>query len=287
MADIGGKLIVLNPNWIADGRLFTVDYGTSLSAPKVAHYLGKIFNAFPTVPPDLVKAILIASAELPSERPEVLNTIDFNSPDAELIKLLAVYGYGIPNIDTALSSEGNRVLLLANNTIKLDGVHLYYFYLPDEFVNTPGDRQLSVTLVYNPPVRRNRIDYMGVNMEYHLFRNSTIDEVRTSYHSIKITGDQEEIVPVNLQNREIVLHPGVRTRKRGVHQKGVKLYFQRPQIDTALPMVLAVISQNRWISDPDYLQPYSVVVMIRHKATVNLYNQIRQRIELERIRVRG
>ena len=283
--DIGGKLIVLNPKWVEDGKLFTVDYGTSFSAPKIAHYIARLFNHFPDHSTNLIKAILIASTKIPSDRPSPLDEIEFNDTDKKLMDLLKIYGYGKPNFEAAVTSDLNRVLLLADNKIKLDGVHLYYFYLPREFVETSGEKEISVVLVYNPPVRRNRIDYMGVNMEFHLFKNSEIQEIQRGYKTIQISEELEEIVPEELKIKQIDLHPGVNARKRGIHQKGLKVYPKRPNIDPDKPLVLAVVSQNKWLEEEEYLQEYAVVVMIKHKATIDIYNRIRERIQ-QRVRIK-
>jgi len=281
--DIGGKLVVLNPKWIEEGKLFSVDYGTSFSAPKVAHYIARLFNNFPNYSPNLIKALLLASAEIPSDRPTPLNDINYNDSDTKLIDLLKVYGYGKPHFDAAISSDSNRVLLQAENNIKLDGVHLYYFYLPREFIETNGEKEISVVLAYSPPIRRNRIDYMGVDMEFHLFRNAEIQEVLKGYGTIHVGEDMEDIVPEVLKVKEIDLHPGVRLRKRGIHQKGIKIYSGRPGINPDKPLVLAVISQSKWLKDKEYPQDYAVVVKIRHKMRIDIYNRIRQQI---RVRVR-
>ena len=290
--DIGGKLVVLNPKWIEEGRLFSVDYGTSFSAPKVAHYIAKLFNNFPNYSPNLIKALLLVSAEIPSDRPTPLNEINYNDSDTKLRDLLKIYGYGKPNFDVAVSSDSNCVLLQAENNIKLDGVHLYYFYLPREFIGTNGEREISVVLVYSPPVRRNRIDYMGVGMEFHLFRNSTTEEVAYYYETLLkkgITEEMEDIMPGELKLREMDLHPGVRLRKKGIHQKGIKIYSRRPDINPDKPLVLAVVSQSKWLKDKEYPQDYAVVVKIRHKAKIDVYNLIKQQIEeriVQRVRIR-
>lgn len=281
--DIGGKLVVLNPKWIEEGKLFSVDYGTSFSTPKVAHYTARLFNQFSEYSSNLIKALLIASAKIPSDRPSPLKQITFNDPDTKLKDLLKIYGYGKPNFDVAISSESNCVLLIAQSKIKLDGVHLYYFYLPREFVETNGEREISVVLVYSPPIRRNRIDYMGVGMEFHLFKNMEIQEVLRSYGTIQIAEDLEDIVPEELKVEGIDLHPGVRLRKRGIHQKGIKIYSKKPGIDVDKPLVLAVISQNKWLKDKEYIQDYAVVVKVRHEMRIEIYNRIRQQI---RVRVR-
>ncbi|MCL0073753.1 S8 family peptidase [Dehalococcoidia bacterium] len=284
--DIGGKLVVLNPKWLEEGKLFSVEYGTSLSAPKVAHYTARLFNQFSERSSNLIKALLIASAEIPSDRPTPLNEINCNDSDTKLIDLLKVYGYGKPNFDAAISSDSNCVLLQAENNIKLDGVHLYYFYLPREFIETNGEREISVVLVYSPPIRRNRVDYMGVGMEFHLFRNSTTEEVAYYYETLLekgITEEMEDIMPKKLKLKEIDLHPGVRLRKKGIHQKGIKIYSRRPDINPDKPLVLAVVSQSKWLKDKEYLQDYAAVVKIRHKMRIDIYNRIRQQI---RVRIR-
>ena len=288
--DIGGKLVVINPDWLKDGKLFTVAHGTSFSAPKVSHYLAKLFNFFPDRSPNLIKALLLASAEIPDERPQPLSDVNFNDSDSKLLDLLKIYGYGKPNFERAISSEINDVLLIAENRIKPNSIHLYYFYLPREFIEQSGKREISVVLVYNPPVRRNRIDYLGIGMEFHLFKNLNIEEIIYGYRTILKTGihpELEDIVPEELKLKEIDLHPGVRTRKKGLHQKGIKIYSRRPSINHEKPLILAVISQDRWVNNPEYLQDYAIVVKIKHTSRIDIYNQIKQKLEIEeRIRIR-
>ena len=285
MEDIGGKLIVLNPKWVEGGRLFTVGHGTSFSTPKVAHYIARLFNNFPDYSPNLIKALLLASAEIPSDRPTPLDEINYNNSDTKLIDLLKVYGYGKPDFDVASSSEINRVLLQKENRIRLNGVHLYYFYLPREFTETRGEKKISVVLVYSPPIRRNRISYMGVGMEFHLFKNMQIQEVLIRYKTIQIGEDMEDIVPEELKVKRIDLHPGVRIRKKGIHQKGIKIYSKKPDINPDKPLVVAVASQSKWLKDESYLQDYAVVVTIRHSAQIDIYNRIREKIQ-QRIRIK-
>jgi subtilisin family serine protease len=282
--DIGGKLIVLNPRWLEEGRLFTVDYGTSLSTPKITHYIAKLFNQFPEYSSNLIKALLISSAEIPTDRPSPLSDITFDS--SKLVDLLKIYGYGRPKFELAISSDINSVLLIAENRIKVDSIHLYYLYLPEEFIEVSGNREISVTLVYDPPIKRNSIRYMGIGMEFHLF-NADVQEVIKGYKKIRWVeeGEEKEIVPEELKIKEINLYPGVRLRRRGLHQKGIKTYSRKPNISLDKPLVLAVVSQKQWIRDKDYYQNYAVVVKIKHKVKIDLYNAIRQRIE-ERIRIR-
>jgi len=284
IADLSGKLVTINANWVSEGKLFTVDFGTSFSAPKVANHIAKLLNKYPDYSPNLAKAILISSAKIPDERPEPLSEISYNASATELTKVLKVYGFGKPDIENALFSSNSRALLLRDNRIKADSVHVFYLYLPDDFVGTSGTRTLSITLVYDPPTNKNRMAYFGCSMEYHLFRDSEINEVVQAYKSIKISESEEEALPEGLKLKEIKLSPGVNLRKKGVHQKATIRYRRKPQFDIAKPLVLVVVCQNRWIKDTEYEQDYGIVVTLEHSEEIDLFNKVRLRNQ-ERVRV--
>jgi hypothetical protein len=110
-----------------------------------------------------------------------------------------VYGYGKPQLEKALFSDSQRVLLLRENTIRLNSIHIYYFYLPDEFISVSGTKKLIITLVYDPLVNKNRVDYIGSSMEFHLFQDMEINEVIRTYKPIKIDLSNDEIVPEELR----------------------------------------------------------------------------------------
>lgn len=283
--DLGGNLITLNPKWLSDGRLFSTDCGTSFSTPKVANYLARLYNKYPHFSPNLIKALFLSSTQIPKpkDRPSLLSNIKFDSSDKELIELLQIYGYGKPNLDKALFSTENRALLIKDGTLKLNGIDVYYFYLPPEFINVAGRKKLSVTLVYDPPVNKNRIDYMGCSVEFHLFKNTEADEFVKNYNPIAKalrtdTLSDEDIVPQPFKNKEVKLHPGVNLRKKGVHQKGIVEYKGKPKLDTNKPLVLVVICQDRWINklkDDNYIQDYAVVVTVEHEMNIDLLNKIK------------
>lgn len=284
MLDIAGKLVTLNPNWLQDGRLFTVDYGTSFSAPKVANYVARLFNKYPHYSHNLIKSLLISSAQIPGDKPDPLSRIRFDSSDSQLINLLKIYGYGKPHFDRAISSTSQQVLLLRDNSIKPNSVHIYYFYLPNEFISISGTKKLSVTLVYDPPVNKNRVDYMGCSMEFHLFKDMEIDQIVRAYKPIKIDISDDEVVPETLKVKEIKLHPGVNLRKKGVHQRGIVEFKRHPHIKADKPLVLVTVCQDRWMKDDEYHQDYAVIVTVEHSANIDLFNKIRVRNQ-ERVRV--
>jgi hypothetical protein len=156
-----------------ESSLLTTECGTSLSAPKVANYLARLCKNIPAIP-QTRKGVLTRFCRIPDDRPEPLtiNVLGVSTKEAEPI--YNIYGFGQPNLDYAEDSNSNNVLLFAENTIKVGGVHYYYFHLPDTFVDMQGKREISVTLVYNPPVRRTRMEFMGTRMEFSLYKNTDI-----------------------------------------------------------------------------------------------------------------
>ena len=281
------KIIALNPNWIGEGRLFTLVSGTSFSAPRISHYAATLFNAYPNYTSNLIKALLINSASIPKDRPIPLSEINIDDVSYKAINLLNIYGYGKPNIEKALKSESNRVILIRENKIKLKKFHIYPVYLPIEFIEERGEKKLSVTLVHDPPVNRNRTDYLGTVLEFHLYKDSTINEVISEYKQMEeeesLMKSEEEKVPSKLKGREILLYPGPDIRKKGVHQKGT-ITFKRRNIDITKPLILLVYCLDRWIRDDNYIQDYAVLISIEHSQRIDIYNQLRIRNQ-ERIEI--
>ncbi len=283
--NIGGKIISLNKDFIQEGRLFNAGIGTSLSTPKVSNCIARLWNKYPNYSANMIKAIVLSSTSIPAERPGFLQNIKLSDSNEKLASLLNVYGYGIPSLTNATFSQDNRVLLIADDKMKLDSIHFYQFYLPEEFIDEQGNRQLVITLVFDPLVNKNRIDYLGCTMEFHLFHSLEIKEIEQCFKQLKIDNTSEIIIPKGIELKEIDLNPGGNFRKLGVHQKGIKIWEGKPRFDTNKPLVIATICKNRWITDNNYLQNYAVVVTVEHEKEIELYAKIKQRNQ-ERVRIR-
>ena len=278
-------LITINPNWVSEGRLFTLDKGTSFSSPKIAHYLARIKDVLPSASRNLIKALLLSSASIPEERPEPLNEIKMCGKNKDVQKILNIYGYGKPVLDNALYSESNRVLLTYDGKIQINKVHFFPIHLPSEFLNEKGKKSIEITLAFDPPINSNRADYLGTAMEFHIFKDLSIADIRRSYSETRIQEDSEEIVPEALRNKEIKLVPGINIRKKGTHQKAVKEWTRRPRFKASDPLVLAVVCQKKWYEEKNYEQPYAVIATFKHERQIDLYNLIRLRNQA-RVKIR-
>lgn len=280
-------IVTMNYEFVHQG-LFIIDNGTSLSSAKISNLIAKLWNIFPSASANLIKALLISSCRIP--KPIQPNTLDLylsqccpsaiNSED----KINSTYGYGIPNIDQAKSSDINKVILIDDSTIKLDSAKFYEIPLPESFYTTNGGRELSITLCFDPKTKITRGDsYLGCTMEFRLYRGSTLDELKAKY--TKIIEEELDLDEVS-SPKEIILSPKPRIRSKGCHQKGSRLIKRRPSYSDE-SLQIAVICRDKWIDDPEYEQKYAIVARVSHESSVDIYNPIKSRIESKiRARVR-
>lgn len=158
----GVAVLTLAKNY--EKSLFRAYCGTSFAAPRVANMAAQLFTQFPNATSNLIRALIVNSAQLPVEIPDSLQ----GKKSAQANKRLKIYGYGQPDLRRARYSAENYVVLLVDNA----QIPVGYFQifeipkLPQDFFNVAGDRTLSVTLAFDPPTLPTRGDsYLGVTME--------------------------------------------------------------------------------------------------------------------------
>jgi Subtilase family len=278
--DPGVAVITLNKNF-QGSSLFKAYIGTSFSAPRVAHLAAKLFTKFPDATSNLIRAFIANSAQIPDNIPFFLNQ--------ELTKQ-KIYGYGQPDFERAAYSRENQVLLLADRQTLPVGSYCIYEVpaLPREFVETRGTKTLSVTLAFDPPTRHTRGDsYLGITMEFHLFRNIKKEQLIQAFTEAKKMDDPDftEVSLGDLKEKygnsiEIQLSPNLNTRKKGTLQKGqVEIKKSKWKYDYK-PLYLVVFCNKKWVNPEETAnQRYALIVSIAHADPgVDLYNQIRLQI---------
>src|SRR6185312_9382910 len=280
LVEIGGgfhkSVTILNPDYRT--RLFTLNVGTSFSAPTVSNYLARLMNAFPQYSRNLIKALLISSAKIPMPLHPVFPKLNSSIKNEDFQKITNVYGYGKPDFDESEQSDDNHVVLKYDGSVNVKHVRYFTLKLPEDFVNEKGSKEISVTLVFDPPVSP-RAEYMGTSMEFHLFRNHDLEEIQEKYNLLDLTvdsDDEEGKVPEELRKDEIKLKPGINERKKTAHQKGIIKLSSQYEIDHTKSLILVVICQKRWEKIPDeQQQDFAVVVTVKHSKEIDLYNKIR------------
>ena len=276
-----------------EGRLFRTVSGTSFAAPKVANLCARLFREFPGASSNLIRALVASSAAVPSNRPASLTGL--NSSEDRVVK---IYGYGQPEFERARWSAQNSVILLDDNIIDIDQFRLYQLPpIPREFLQTPGDRYLTVCLAFDPPTRHTRCDsYFGVVVDFQFFRNIGIEAIAAALRqkSRKDLGPGEVLETLtNIRDEngfpiKIDLHPGINKRKKSTLQKAI-LRIGRVggwHYDGG-DLVLAVTCQRRWAPENITSQRYAVLVSLEHSdPEVELYNRIEQQTRVyQRVRI--
>ena len=272
-----------------EGRLFRTVAGTSFAAPRVANLAARLYREFPGASSNLIRALIAASARVPADRPPELS-----GPEHEL-EVLRIYGYGIPDYDRARFSSEQEVLLLAEEEIELDSFQLFTLPgVPKEFMSIQGEREITVTLAFDPPTRQTRGDsYLGVRMYAHLFRNVSPDDLMKRLKAM--TAEEREMLgkdSVSLSkmpsSQRVQLEPGVNVLRSGTLQRGSARVRGSNWRYDGNDMVLAVVCQGVWAPVEVDRQRFAVVVSVAHSdPTVQLHAHIRQRAQVwQQARVR-
>ncbi|PKM92402.1 MAG: hypothetical protein CVU81_00630 [Euryarchaeota archaeon HGW-Euryarchaeota-1] len=259
------SILSLNKDYL--NKLFTTDVGTSLAAPRVAYIAAQLFNQYPDKSANFVRALIASSCTVPAECVSLLENLgDKNA-------ILKLCGYGVPNLDAALLSDINRVVMYAEGYLPFDMFHIYEVPIPESFINTKGKRKIAVTLAFDPPVRHSRLDYLGTNMSFCLIRGKSVEEVKEAF---KLRSNTDRLSSTVFDCK---FEPTKTIRSNGTLQKGEHILFRSPD-EYGDTYFLVVNCQRNWAPDEFSPQKFAVVVTISHEAPIDLYAQIKARLEL-------
>lgn len=134
----------------ADGsrpdRLLATSVGTSFAAPLVSHAALRVLGAYPALTSNGARALLLASAE---PTPPVIES------DSEAVareQQARLTGYGRVSAERAEASDNHRAVLLAEEVMRVNDVHVFTVPVPNSFAERGGWRRITVALAYDPPV---------------------------------------------------------------------------------------------------------------------------------------
>ena len=265
-------------------RLFSFRVGTSQATPRVARMGALVWNRLEAsidgeLDPNLVRAVLANSASVPTAASNRIEPITGDEG------ILQVCGYGLPDKKLALESGDRRVTLIAQDTITIDTLILYEIPIPDSLRAAPGKKKIIISLAFDPPVRRRRAEYLGVEMGVNLFRGKTPDEIVAAYRSL--ARDEREDAPGALRApHQCDLLPKSRVVETSTLQRR-EWSFSRETRDYGETYYLMVQARRNWAPPEIVAQDFGVAVTIT-AAAPQLYNQIQQRVRArERVRRRA
>ncbi len=261
-----------------DGRLFVASVGTSLAAPRVARMAADLWSRYPQASANLIRCFIAAGTTTPpaaeaqfSSRPDRMRT----------------YGFGRPGLVAAAESGPTRTLLYHDGAIAVDSVDIIPVPMPEAFARGRYARRIRVALAFDPPVRRQRREYVAGSIQAVLLRNVDPEEIAEIYG--RQPSERDERAELIRDRRRIDLQPGVRSFTGGTIQ--VRDFRCRQlQVDDGDTYYLLLIHQSEpWagtLREPYENQDYAVAVVMEAEEEIELdlrallEQRLRQRIEI-------
>jgi len=273
-------------------RLFEVDVGTSYASPLVARVAAAAALRYPTIGPNLIRALVLQGLA----EPRFASVLTGQSPAKRAEAVRNLVGYGELRLLEAIESSDYRVVLVAEQEVVVDGVHVYEVPIPASFFESGGTRGIVISLAFDPETRARRLDYMSSRMDFQLVRGMSADEVERIFltmaaeevEAIEASLEPEEIAnetgntpsPSQLGRRLLALRPPATIRSRGANQLGRLRFGQRLRREDGDSYLLVIRNTNRWASAGSR-QRYAVAVSLwRDEDRSPLYDDLQARVEV-------
>jgi subtilisin family serine protease len=244
-------------------QLFTAGSGTSYSTPIVAFKASQILRILPRASANLVRALLVGSAEVPPEAVAALAPLQPGAQDA-------VCGHGVIDLERAAYSDDARVVLYTEDELAIDHFAVYEVAIPELFQKEKGRRTVKVTLAYDPPVRHSREDYTGIGMSFRLIRGCDSELIFQHYRR---RTKEEGPFPEIAGRYDCALKPGPRTREKATLQTA-SVVFKTDIEAYGDKYFLVVRCEGGWAPPEIDRQRFSVVVELSHEAEIRLYQRM-------------
>lgn len=265
-------VVTLNSDFT--NQLLTSRGGTSYSTPMLAQKTTELVRQFPKASANLIRALLVNASSIPDQ-------CDWRLRDWQNIDIMKVCGHGLVDIQRAAYSSESRVVLYAEDAIRADQFVLYHVPIPQDF-QISGSRTISVSLAFDPPVRRTRAEYIGVKMKFNLFRGLTANEIFEHYRS---RTSKEDKAPRIEAKYKCDLKPGSRFLSKQTLQHASVTY--RNDISRyGEDYHLVVECKGGWEKSIEAVQRFSVAVELSHSLDVRLYEVVKKLLEQGRQRIR-
>lgn len=243
--------------------------GTSYSTPMAAHKAAQLLARFPEASANLLRALLVGAASVPNQAKQRLIHL---VPEATR----HICGNGFIGIERAVYSDDARVVLYAEDALSLDNFAVFEIPIPEPYLNQPGDRSITITMAYDPPVRHTRVDYAGVHMSYRLLRGVSPDDVVEHFRK---RSKQEGAAPQIAPSKVCEMNPGPTLREKGTVQTSCVTFKRGELTQYGNTYYLVIRCESGWA---DFLteQRYAIVVEIAHHAGVQIYQHVEERVRV-------
>jgi hypothetical protein len=257
------------------GRLFSLATGTSFAAPRVARLAAAIWDAYPDASANLIRALVGIASRVPEP-------VSNQFQDAD--ERLRAAGYGQPHEELATASGGPRVVMIFDGELPTDTAAIHPIPIPDAFARGRADRRIAVALAYDPPVRRQRRDYLAGEMTFDLLRNVSDDDVRQRY-------ERQGAKRVSLytgKREKLDLRPGTQaTNNSTLICRSVEPQTLDPDDGDAYYLAVSHVSAQ-WADAGDQRYALAVELVEHERLDIDLYAAVQAQARVRaRVRLRG
>jgi hypothetical protein len=279
-------------------RLLTSTGDTSAATALAARMAAMIIAEYPSLWPETVRALLVHSAEW---TPGLLDQRNpWRMTKRRLENMMRCFGYGVPDIESALFSARNSLTLVAqetlvpftrdDGTIKTRDLHLHALPWPTEALYALGDTEveLRVTLSYfiepNPGRRghRRRFRYRSHGLRFEMkTATESVDDFRRRINRIaRAEVDDYEAGTGDTNNW--LFGPNLRTRGSIHHDR-----WRGNAVDLASKGYLAIYPVGGWWKERTHLRKwgssarYSLIVNIRTpREDIDIYTPVANLVQV-------
>lgn len=263
---------VISTQLSPEGRLFATSVGTSLAAPRVARLAADLWARYPSASANLIRAFVgVSTVDPPPAKAQFSSGIDRRR----------AFGHGRPSYERAAESAATRTTLYFDGSIPVNAVHVIPVPIPEPLSRGRYLRRFRVALAYDPPVRRQRREYIAGSLKVVMLRNIEVAEISRVYGRQPVL--REDRADLITDRRRLELHPGTQTFTGSTLQ--VREVERRLlQVDDGDLYYLVVIHQAEpWantLKDPYESQDYAIAlaIEIEGQTTLDLRSVLEQRL---------
>jgi hypothetical protein len=242
------------------GSLFVMAHGTSFAAPVVASAAASVLHAYPDASGNLVRALLATGAQ---------HTVAGAAEASEKVRHDR-FGLGAVHVQRAIESGRNRATMVFDGAMAVDTTVIHPVPIPQEFARSrSSSRVIRVALAFDPPVRRNRREYLAASMSLDGYRNVELKALLERLERQEPGSNQ----PLFGGHRRL---KDMRPPMTFWSQSTLQVREWRPQtlvVDDGDTYYIAVTHKAKtWFRDrPDYsTQSYALTVTLEDEARIEL-----------------
>ncbi len=296
-ADVVDSLQLLTTNWRPADRLLTVAGETSAATALAARMAAIIQAEYPDFWPETVRALMVHSADWTTVMKSRFSPL---SNRGNMLRLLQLYGYGVPHLTRALKSAANSLTLIVQNELqpydRIDGqyktrdIHIHALPWPVDALESISDTQVEMRVTLssfiepNPAERgwRTKHTYHSHGLRFDV-KTPTEDINQFRWRVNKAARDKEDHIDSKSDASEWDLGPQLRSRG-SLHSDR----WHGTAAALAQRECLAVFPVNGWWKERHHLERwnrsarYSLIVTISTpEMNVDLYTPVLNRIAVE------